>query len=254
MTRSLRGSACIAADALTKGSYVTTSLLAEGVWSASVSIQAALCGAEVLWAARSKESRQCGFAQCVSWACRLAPGSFLLVLPDKLAAVAKAIGPGRDLLTDPRFSDPAKLIQNMAQLTAILDEVFSSQPAMSHWQDVFNGSTRHLLGVVRWARGSHRRSATASERHCRSARSAGGTLTSSDQQSDPGSRRGQSPRPACPGHWGAQRRSSPGTRFPPPTKSTIWPPRAAPSRRAKERGGSGGRMKFFPETVRGDEA
>ena len=30
-----------------KGSYVTTSLLAEGVWSASVSIQAALCGREV---------------------------------------------------------------------------------------------------------------------------------------------------------------------------------------------------------------
>jgi formyl-CoA transferase len=29
-----------------KGSYVTTSLLAEGVWSASVSIQAALCGAK----------------------------------------------------------------------------------------------------------------------------------------------------------------------------------------------------------------
>jgi len=28
-----------------KGSYVTTSLLAQGVWSASVSIQAALCGA-----------------------------------------------------------------------------------------------------------------------------------------------------------------------------------------------------------------
>ena len=29
-----------------KGSYVTTSLLAEGVWSASVAIQAALCGAK----------------------------------------------------------------------------------------------------------------------------------------------------------------------------------------------------------------
>jgi crotonobetainyl-CoA:carnitine CoA-transferase CaiB-like acyl-CoA transferase len=29
-----------------KGSYVTTSLLAEGVWSASVSIQAALAGAK----------------------------------------------------------------------------------------------------------------------------------------------------------------------------------------------------------------
>jgi formyl-CoA transferase len=40
----------------------------------------------------------------------------LLVTPDKLAAVAKAIG-RTDLLTDPRFSDPAKLIANMPELT-----------------------------------------------------------------------------------------------------------------------------------------
>jgi formyl-CoA transferase len=51
--------------------------------------------------------------------------------------VAKAIG-RQDLLTDPRFSDPAKLVQSMPQLTAILDEVFGSQP-MSHWYEVFNG-------------------------------------------------------------------------------------------------------------------
>src|SRR5439155_2353751 len=61
----------------------------------------------------------------------------LIVTPDKLATVAKAIG-RVDLLTDQRFSDPAKLTQNMAQLTAIFDEVFSSQP-MSHWYEVFNG-------------------------------------------------------------------------------------------------------------------
>ena len=44
-----------------KGSYVTTSLLAEGVWSASVSIQAALCEAKFFRSARSQESRKCGF-------------------------------------------------------------------------------------------------------------------------------------------------------------------------------------------------
>jgi formyl-CoA transferase len=70
----------------------------------------------------------------------------LIVTPDKLAAVAKAIG-REDLLTDPRFSDPAKLIQNMAQLTAILDQVFSSEP-MSHWYEVFNG-VHVTFGVVR---------------------------------------------------------------------------------------------------------
>ena len=40
-----------------------------------------------------------------------------------VSAVAKAIG-REDLLTDPRFSDPPKLMQNMPQLAEILDEVF----------------------------------------------------------------------------------------------------------------------------------
>ena len=59
--------------------------------------------------------------------------------------MAKAIGRA-DLLTDPRFSDPAKLIANMQQLTAILDEVFGGQP-MAHWYDVFNG-VHVTFGVV----------------------------------------------------------------------------------------------------------
>jgi crotonobetainyl-CoA:carnitine CoA-transferase CaiB-like acyl-CoA transferase len=126
-----------------KGSYVTTSLLAEGVWSASVSIQAALCGAKFYGPHDRKNP-----ANAALNVYRASDGAWfvLLVLPDKLAAVAKAIG-REDLLTDQRFSDPAKLIQNMAQLTAILDEVFGSQP-MSHWYDVFNG-VHVTFGVVR---------------------------------------------------------------------------------------------------------
>jgi formyl-CoA transferase len=63
-----------------------------------------------------------------------------------LAAVAKAIN-RTDLLTDPRFSEPAKLVQNMPQLTAILDEIFGSQP-MAHWYEVFNG-VNVTFGAVR---------------------------------------------------------------------------------------------------------
>ena len=53
------------------------------------------------------------------------PGASVLVLTVRdvdatLAAVTKAIGRS-DLLTDPRFSDPAKLMANMPQLTGILD-------------------------------------------------------------------------------------------------------------------------------------
>jgi formyl-CoA transferase len=61
----------------------------------------------------------------------------LILAHEKFEAVAKAIGRA-DLLTDPRFSEPAQLIANRPQLTAILDEVFGSQP-MAHWYQVFSG-------------------------------------------------------------------------------------------------------------------
>src|SRR4029077_16675050 len=44
-------------------------------------------------------------------------------------------------------SEPGKLMQNMPQLAAILDEVFGSQP-MAHWYEVFNG-VHVTFGAVR---------------------------------------------------------------------------------------------------------
>ena len=126
-----------------KGSNVTTSLLAEGVWSASVSIQAALCDAK-FFAPHDRKNP----ANAALNVYRAADGAWfvLIVTPDKLAVVAKAIG-RTDLLTDPRFSNPTNLMANMAQLTAILDEVFSAQP-MAHWYEVFN-AVHVTFGVVR---------------------------------------------------------------------------------------------------------
>jgi crotonobetainyl-CoA:carnitine CoA-transferase CaiB-like acyl-CoA transferase len=126
-----------------KGSYVTTSLLAEGVWSASVSIQAALAGAKFYAPHDRKNPANAGLNVY-----RASDGTWfvLLIMPDKVAAVAKAIG-RPDLLTDTRFSDPAKLMANMPQLTAILDEVFAAQP-MAHWYEVFNG-VHVTFGAVR---------------------------------------------------------------------------------------------------------
>src|SRR5712675_3693588 len=126
-----------------EGAHVTTSLLAEGVWSASVSIQAALCEAK-FFALHDRKNP----ANAALNVYRASDGAWfvLIVTPDKLASVAKAIGRA-DLLTDPRFSDPSKLTANMSQLTAILDEVFSAQP-MAHWYEVFNGA--HVtFGAVR---------------------------------------------------------------------------------------------------------
>jgi crotonobetainyl-CoA:carnitine CoA-transferase CaiB-like acyl-CoA transferase len=126
-----------------EGARVTTSLLAEGVWSASVSIQGALCEAK-FFAPHDRKNP----ANAALNVYQASDGKWfvLLVTPDKLAAVARAIG-RNDLLRDPRFSDPAKLAANMGQIAAILDEVFSAQP-MAHWYEVLSG-IHVTFGVVR---------------------------------------------------------------------------------------------------------
>src|SRR4029077_14754559 len=100
-----------------EGAHVTTSLLGEGVWSASVSIQAALCEAKFFGLHDRKHPANAAFNVY-----RSADDTWfvLTVRPEKLATGPNAIGRA-DLLTDPRFSEPAKLMQNMPQLTAILD-------------------------------------------------------------------------------------------------------------------------------------
>src|SRR6266487_3921708 len=98
-----------------KGSYVTTSLLASGIWSASVFIQAALANATFYPLHDRVKPPNATFnvyrASDDQW--------FLIVVtPDHWPALTKAIG-RPDLLTDPRFTDPAKQVANAQQLTAI---------------------------------------------------------------------------------------------------------------------------------------
>jgi len=126
-----------------EGSYVTTSLLAEGVWSASVFIQAALC--EANFYGLHDRTHPANAALNVY---RASDGTWfvLVVTPDKFRAVTTAIG-RPDLLADPRFSEPAKLAQNRPELTAILDEIFGAQP-MAHWYEAFNG-VHVTFGAVR---------------------------------------------------------------------------------------------------------
>ena len=126
-----------------KGAYVTTSLLAEGVWAASVSIQAALCEARFFGLHDRKHP-----ANAAMNVYQAADGTWfvLIVTSDKLRAVAEALG-RTDLLADPRFSDPEKLAANRPQLTAILDELFAAHP-MAHWHEVFKG-VNVTFGAVR---------------------------------------------------------------------------------------------------------
>src|SRR5436189_2727241 len=126
-----------------KGSYATTSLLASGTWAGAVAIQGALADATFYPLHDRLQPPNATFNVYKSsddnW--------FLIVLtPDKWPALATGIGRA-DLLTDARFADPAKQMSNSAELTAILDEMFASQP-MSHWREVFDHG--HLtFGVVR---------------------------------------------------------------------------------------------------------
>jgi crotonobetainyl-CoA:carnitine CoA-transferase CaiB-like acyl-CoA transferase len=116
-----------------QGSYVTTSLLAEGVWAAAVSIQGALAGAKFFGLHDRKSPPNPAMNVY-----RSADNEWflLLVTPDKLTALAGSIG-RPEILTDARFNEPAKMVANAAQLTAILDETFAAQP-MAHWREVFD--------------------------------------------------------------------------------------------------------------------
>jgi crotonobetainyl-CoA:carnitine CoA-transferase CaiB-like acyl-CoA transferase len=126
-----------------KGSYVTTSLLASGVWSASVAISAALAGAKF---APQHDRKNPANAAMNVYKSSDDVWFVLVTTPDKIPALATGIGRA-DLLKDPRFADPAKLAANMRQLTAIVDETFSSQP-MAHWREVLDKA--HIpYGLVR---------------------------------------------------------------------------------------------------------
>src|SRR6201995_1756872 len=103
-----------------KGSSVTTSLLAAGVWSPGVAIQAALSGAKF---APQHDRKNPPNARMNVYKSSDNIWFVIVTTPDKFPALAMGIGRA-DLLTDPRFADPAKLIANMRQLTAIIDDAF----------------------------------------------------------------------------------------------------------------------------------
>ena len=116
-----------------KGSHVTTSLLAEGIWSGSLYVQAALCGAKFfpLHDRKNPPNATINVYQSADdhW--------FLIVVqPKDWPAMANAIG-HPELLIDARFADAATQAANSAQLTAILDEIFRAQP-LAHWREALD--------------------------------------------------------------------------------------------------------------------
>jgi formyl-CoA transferase len=125
-----------------KGCYVTTSLLATGVWSMGVMIAGALAGAPMPpLLDRANPANAGGNVY------RSSDGIWFVLAaqPDKVVDMVKAMGRD-DLLTDPRFADPAKIAANRAVLTAILADTFAAKP-MAHWADVL-GKVSITYGIV----------------------------------------------------------------------------------------------------------
>jgi crotonobetainyl-CoA:carnitine CoA-transferase CaiB-like acyl-CoA transferase len=126
-----------------KGSYVTTSLIAEGVWSCAMSVQAALCDAEFFPLHDRKNPPNAALNVY-----QTSDGSWFLIAVQSKDWPALATGIGRpDLLLDARFTDDAKRAANSAPLTEVLDEVFASQP-LAHWREALDHA-RITYGVVR---------------------------------------------------------------------------------------------------------
>ena len=125
-----------------RGSYVTTSLLASGVWSASVMVGGALAGASMPPLLDRAHPANAG-----ANVYRSSDGVWFVLVaqPDKVVDLVKAMG-RPDLLTDPRFSDPAKLAANRGTLTAIFEEVFAAKP-MAYWADLL-GKINITFGTV----------------------------------------------------------------------------------------------------------
>jgi crotonobetainyl-CoA:carnitine CoA-transferase CaiB-like acyl-CoA transferase len=125
------------------GSYVTTSLIAQGSWSASIYVQAALCGAKFFPLHDRKQPANAIWnvyqTSDQHW--------FLIVVQNKdWPALATAIG-RPELVSDPRFQDEETRGSNASALTEILDAVFTSKP-LQHWREALDHA-RITYGIVR---------------------------------------------------------------------------------------------------------
>jgi len=116
-----------------KGSYVTTSLIAQGVWSCSMFVQAALCGAQFFPLHDRKSPPNAIFNVY-----QTSDDHWILIVVQAKDWPALATGLGRpELLKDGRFADDATRGANSAKLSEILDEVFTSQP-LAHWREALD--------------------------------------------------------------------------------------------------------------------
>ncbi|CAB3809258.1 Cinnamoyl-CoA:phenyllactate CoA-transferase [Paraburkholderia ultramafica] len=128
-----------------KGSHVSTSLIANGIWAAAAWVEGGLNGGHFF----PQHDRKSPPNALLNPYQTLDKRWILLVAAQRKdwPGFCKAIGKS-ELLDDPRFIDD-KRTANAAQLVEILDPMFASQP-LAYWKQVLDAG-RVIFGVVQIA-------------------------------------------------------------------------------------------------------
>ena len=127
-----------------EGTKVSTSLMANGAWSNSILVQAALCGAEPMRPGRHAES---GNPLISVYETSDDRQIFLVMVKEAFEweQFCDAIG-HPELKADPRYQEVEARRSNAAELVAFLDGVFASKP-FAHWVETLE-EHRITFGVV----------------------------------------------------------------------------------------------------------
>lgn len=139
--------ALFAREKIGKGTHVTTSLVANGIWAAGAWVEGALNGAHFFPQHDRKKP-----PNALLNPYQTSDNRWILIVcaqPKDWDGLIKAMGLAQ-LAPDPRFSDPHARLENTAALVEILDPVFASQP-LAHWKQVLSAG-RVIFGVVQNAK------------------------------------------------------------------------------------------------------
>ncbi|MGI4813544.1 MAG: CaiB/BaiF CoA transferase family protein [Janthinobacterium lividum] len=120
-----------------EGAYVSTNLLANGIWANGAMVQAALCGAEIRyrWPRHAPRSALSNFYLCrdARWF------SIAMVAEERLWPHLVELLGIQELARDPRFATLPERRAHAAALTAELDQVFLQRDAVT-WQRLFEAA------------------------------------------------------------------------------------------------------------------
>ena len=127
-----------------KGSHVSSNLMANGVWAASVLAQAKLCGAR--FGERRPRERALN-AVTNHYRCKDDRWIILSLLNEdrQWPTLARILG-REDLIADPRFATKADRHARSVELIRIFDEVFATKP-LAEWRKLLDGNGL-VFGVV----------------------------------------------------------------------------------------------------------